>query len=594
MAETRLGTIEGQLKMEVTENIWTFDEDDWLLIAMLHDPIFMSELLFEDPNRRDYGGCYHVDFHQYPLFRPPSLESGFPCGRGIGKTESIKARAVSHAFRRVGQDMLITAPEMIHLSPLTEAIEARIRDTRLTREFLDTRNQKTGFTHKPFQCDFLDGTKIIGRIPKITGTGVKGQHVTDLIIDEGQDYPEKGWIEVFPTVMQDWTGPDGEPDYTFTFYGVHSGVRDSKFYDLSKPESSFTVHTVTQVMKGAWSAREKQNAASMYGGTNTPDYKRNVLGEAGGAGSAFFVTSRLMACIDQDKDSDYNTLEFKRQKLEAEELDVMVGDLQGRDRDEMYLEILRQMVDLPDLPGVQQLYLGGDIGLVNDPTVYTLWAVDGHKGKSRLKLVRMFHLFRFREKQIRQVLYLIGWKYGQRLRSAGLDITGLGLPIFQGMQDDEIAPQHLIEVTQGFVFNAKVPVGIDPSLVSQDSAGNLRDQYGSIVEVIEDEFTGAKRYVVRMTMIEASTRYLRDWVDSTYLLLPFDSEIAGDFQAETTSRVKAMAGVRKKPSAFHILDSARAFAMGFRQADVTQQLAVQEQTPVLARAITSGVTAGTR
>src|SRR5437868_1936286 len=199
MAESRLGIIDGMLKMEVSEGIWTFDEDDWLLFAMLCDPVHMSELLFEDPNRKDYGGCYVVDDHQYPLFRPPDNESGFPCGRGIGKTESIKARAVSHTFRRIGQDMLVTAPEMIHLQPLTEQIEARIRDTKLTREFLDTRNQKTGFTHKPFQVDYMDGTKIIGRIPKITGTGVKGQHVTDLIIDEGQDYPEKGWIEVYPT-----------------------------------------------------------------------------------------------------------------------------------------------------------------------------------------------------------------------------------------------------------------------------------------------------------------------------------------------------------------------------------------------------------
>jgi hypothetical protein len=31
----------------------------------------------------------------------------------------------------------------------------------------------------------------------------------------------------------------------------------------------------------------------------------------------------------------------------------------------------------------------------------------------------MFHLWRFREKQIRQALYIIGWKYGQRCGASG-------------------------------------------------------------------------------------------------------------------------------------------------------------------------------
>jgi hypothetical protein len=59
--------------------------------------------------------------YQYPLFRPDDNYEGFPCARSVGKTESIKARAVSHAFKRQGEDMLITAPELIHLMPLCDA-----------------------------------------------------------------------------------------------------------------------------------------------------------------------------------------------------------------------------------------------------------------------------------------------------------------------------------------------------------------------------------------------------------------------------------------------------------------------------------------
>lgn len=584
MAEGRLGIIDGQTRIDYSESVWHFGDDDWALMAMLMDPVHMAELLFTDPNNRDYAGCYHVRDYQYVLFRWEACYEGWPCARKVGKTESMKARAVSHAFRRQGESMLVTAPELIHLLPLTDQIEARIRSTRLTYEFLDTRNQKTGFTHKPFQVDFLDGTKIIGRIPKISGTGVKGVHVPDMMMDEGQDYPEKGWIEVHETVDKDHCNSTGELDFTYHYFGVHSGARDGTFYKLST-SGEFKVTAVTALMRPGWGPDQKKRAAAIYGGTQAPDYRRNILGEAGGSSSAFFVTARLMACLDQDRESDYNVSGFKRQRLLSEEVDKMLGDYPDKkDRDQAMFELLRALIDLPELSS-QQIYFGTDVGLVNDPTVITLWCIDTVKGKARLKLIRMFHLWRFREKYIRMVHYLIGMKYNTRLRAGGVDVTGLGLPMFQAMEDDEVAPKHLLEITRGYVFNAKVPIGIDKSLVSEDTSGMLRDHLGNIVEIEVDPFTGAKRYVVRMTMIEASTRYLREFVDTMFMLLPFDPEIVGDMQGETEQRVKAMAGMRKKPNAFHILDSMRGFAMAFKAADVDEQLKVTQQTPVLARAV---------
>ncbi len=594
-AKGQLGFIDGQSRIEHSEGIWQFDDDDWALAALLMDPIYCAELLFQDPRNREYGGCYHVMDYQYPLFRHDTNNEGKPCARSVGKTESMKADAVSHVFRRQGEDMLITAPELIHLMPLCDAIEERLIDTRLTREFLDQRQQKTGITHRPFQADFMDGTKIIGRIPKLSGTGVKGQHVPDLRIEEGQDYPEKGWIEVYPTVIKDHVDTNGEPDYTFIFYGVHSGARDGRFYKLST-SGEFRIKQITAIMRPGWGPEEKAQAAAIYGGTQAPDYRRNILGEAGGASSAFFVTARLMATLDQDRESEYNTSLWRRQSVMAEEVDKMIGDtsnMEAADRTTLMAETLKATIDLPDLTGVQQIFLGGDIGLVNDPTVLTLWAVmPDEKRKSRLTLVRMFHLWRMREKQIRQVLYAIGWKYGKRLRGVGLDVTGLGLPIFQAIEDDEMAPQHLIDVTRGYVFNAKLPIGVDKSMVTRDSHGNMRDHLGNIVEELEDPFTMEKRYVVKMSMIEASTRYLREFVDTTFMRLPFDPEIAGDFQGETEQRVRAMSQVthRKKANAFHILDSARAFAMVYKAQDIERQIAVTEQTPVMARSVDTSLT----
>lgn len=488
-------------------------------------------------------------------------------------TESIKARAFSHVFRRTAENLLLTAPELIHLLPLTDAVEERLQDTRLTREFLDTRGGKTGFTHRPFGADFIDGTKIVGRIPRLTGTGVKGQHQPDLMIDEAQDYPERGWVEVHETVMKDHVDRDGNPDFRYMFYGVHSGARDSGFFKRIGGDSGFKLITVTAIQRPGWGKAEKDAAKAAYGGTSNPDYRRNIYGEPGAASSAFFVTARLMACVDQGppngrpEDSKYNSLEYVKQDLRWEE----VADL---------LLPIHQVLDLPGSYG--NIYMGADLGLNESPTVISCFSHEKVKGVDRLKLLRLYKLHRFTSRRIRETFYALGGHFGSKLIANGIDATGLGNPIWQEMQEDEIAPQHLLDVTRGYFFNAKVPVGIEATNVREDSQGNLRDQYGSAVKKETDEW-GQERYVVTMPMIEAGRRYLREMVDSGFLLLPFDPEITTDMQGETQQRVKSVGERTKlsKPNAFHILDSFTGMAMGSKAETVEEALAVHRPAPVL-------------
>jgi hypothetical protein len=545
--------------------IWRFDEDDYLLLALLSDPIYCAELLGADPGNRGYGGCFTVRDYQYPLFRTPDNYVGHTCARTVGKTESIKWKSVSHAFRRIGQNLLLTAPELIHLLPLTDAIEDKIRSLRLTRDFLETRGGKTGFTHRPFGVDFIDGTKIVGRIPRITGTGVKGQHQPDLIVDEGQDYPEKGWIEVHETVMKDTVDIDGEPDFSYQFYGVHSGVRDSGFHKRAA-HGAFRIIQITALQRPGWGMQEKKAAKAAYGGTSAPDYRRNILGEPGAAASAYFVTSRLVACVDQDRETHYNQAEYRHQNIRVEEFD------------EMMLPIA-EVMDIP--AGYQEVWAGMDVGLTNSPTVIMLFARVKDKNVPRMKLIRRYTLERMRTRQIREATYAIASVYGSALKGFGMDVTGLGFPMWQEMEDDEAAPQYLMDVARGYFFNAKVPVAVNKEFVTVDQHDRMRDQFGNAVIADLDPLTGITRYVTFMAMIEAGTRYLREWVDSTFLLLPFDTEITSDMQGETQQRVKRIAGLKNKPNAFHILDAMRVLAMVFRAGDIEEALAGDAQVPVL-------------
>lgn len=539
-----------------TEGIWNLDEDDFLVLALLQDEIFAPELCWFDPANREYGGCYRVRDYQYPLFRVDERYAGAACARSVGKTESIKSRAFTHAFRRQSENLLVTAPELIHLLPLTDAIEERILDTRITREFLDTRGGKTGFTHRPFGVEFQDGTKIVGRIPKITGTGVKGQHQPDLIVEEAQDYPERGWTEVHETVEKDHTDAEGEADFSYHFYGVHSGARDSGFFKRVN-EGVFKLIQITAMQRPGWSAQEKEAAKAAYGGTSSPDYRRNIYGEPGSAASPYFVTSRLIACVDQERESTYNEIEYVHQELRAEEVD------------EMRMPIT-DVLDLPTQFG--EIFCGADIGLTVAPTVISVFSRETIGKVPRLKLLRRYTLERFRERSIREAMYALGWHFGGRLQAFGIDATGLGAPIFQAMEDDETAPGRLLEVQRGYKFNALVPVNVDQTFVTTDSRGQLRDQFGAAVKMELDPDTGVERPVTYMPMIEASTRYLRDFVDSGFLLLPFDTAITSDMQGETQQRVKAIGERKSKPQMFHILDSFRAMAMALKSGEIEEQL----------------------
>ncbi|GAC1529992.1 MAG: hypothetical protein NVS3B1_22080 [Marmoricola sp.] len=570
--------IEGLVEEFVEDGPWVFDEDDWVLYALMTDPVYMPELLWKDPQNREYGGCYRVRDYQYRLNRCKGNYAIFACARSVGKTESEKVHAQIHGFDgdSEGENMLITAPELIHLLPLTDAIEENIRDSRILSECLDTRGGQTGFTHRPFGVNWIDGTKLVGRIPKVTGTGVKGQHQRKLIVEEGQDYPEKGWIEVNETVNYDSTDRDGEESFRFWVYGVHAGNKASGFDEKARSKVWEKIQ-VTALMRPDWGRARKENAMAAYGGSSSPDYRRNILGEPGAGASKYFVTARVMACVDQQverppdqKGSHYNTVEYVAQTFRAEEMDSLGMNI-------------ADLLDLPEPGDYDRVWLGQDVGLTDSPTVITIWGDKLVAKKPRRVLIRKFTLERFRPKDIRKTLYTIAWHFGPTLVGAGIDITGLGFPMFQDMEDDELCPPHLLNVTVGYMFNAKIPVGVDKNMVTENH-GVLRDQYGNMVKEIEDTATGEKRYIVMMPFIAASTRYVREGFDSGFYLLPFDTDVINDILGETKQRVEKIGqreGSVKKGDRFHILDSIRAMAMRSKTEEIEEQIREPEQQPVL-------------
>ena len=281
--------------------ILALDEEECYLAALMDDPsgIDLAEAFWTDdtpgrPHRR-----YRLWDFQYALYWCEETFQADKMARSLGKSAGIIMRACAFPLSFPGQEMLITAPELNHLSPVVDKIEEKIKAIRLLREMLPN-IKGGGIRHQPqFQASFVNGSRIMGRLPQRTGVGVKGQHPLVLEQEESQDYPGPGWIELIETMKH------GIPGAQWRAHGVSNGVRDT-YHRITSGEDvdsdmPFYVHEYPAMYRPTWSDVERKQKISIYGGSrDNPDYKRNIYGEAGSVSDKVFVLARLMACRAPD------------------------------------------------------------------------------------------------------------------------------------------------------------------------------------------------------------------------------------------------------------------------------------------------------
>ena len=544
------------------------DEEECYLWAILSDPSGLDQAEFMVTDETTDDGCFRAWPFQWAWWRntaPRQIEQG---SRSSGKSLSVRFRALAFPFIHAGQEMVVTAPEGNHLDALTDNIENVFINNRLASEMLV--GGRNGIKHRPFHCNFRNGARIMGRIPQRDGKGVKGVHPIWLELDEGQDYPEAGWLEIIETVKR------GDDSAQWRAHGVTRGVRD-KFYEYTQPDSGWEVHHYPAMYRPTWSEEERREKIQLYGNRDSPDYRRNVLGLHGDAQSPLFVLHRLMEAVDTDQSSDYNLSEYWEQTIDEATV---------RDNDGNALALL----DPPSShSNYKRIWIGADIGYTQAPTAIVIFAeqkptaaemaernqlavIAGVRGskrvaKTELKLIGRIMLKRVaHENQVQVIMWLIDH---YRPQAFAMDRTGLGLPLFQDIQNHVRKNDRLkfvLDRIKGYNFSEKLVVDFD-----------------DVIEIDENDPRGYEKAEIKRNVLEYSSDVLRGLVDDGQIRLPWDKELIGEFRGQTWTYDKStidMYGRRKMFSAgsFHTLDGCRMAVLAWKQAGIEQFFKAQEDT----------------
>lgn len=518
-------------------------EEECYLYAILQDESGLDHAEFAFTNEQSEDGIFRAWHFQWPWWRCEDQLQIDRGSRSAGKSMSMKFRAIAFPFCVPGGEMLLTAPEGIHLDAITDVIETGYYGNRLFEEMLAP--GRGGIKHRPFKMNFANGAVIHGRIPKHDGSGVKGVHPDWLEQDEASDYPEAGWAELFETLKQKEKEGAAGADSRWRAHGVTRGVGGT-FDEKTRPDSNWTVHALPAMYRPTWDEDERAAKIAQYGSMENVDFRRNIYGLPGDASSPIFVLSRLMQCVDTEEYSEYNEHLYYNITIDDGEL----GDA------EWGIESLMDDIPMSHTSKWRRFWAGMDVGWTQAPSVITIFGEESSKKRdgTSLRLLSKITLRRIgTEDQLKAILHLF-----KLYRPVGfaLDSTGAGMPLLEiarawARDDPEIS--QFMERVMGYNFSSKIAAGFDEN-----------------VEIDLADPNGWERAVIWRNVLEWSTDVLRGLVDDKQLMLPYDRALIGEMQGQTWkySRSALDAYGRKKlysAGQFHALDAMRMAVLAFKQ-----------------------------
>lgn len=465
--------------------------------------------------------------------------------RSCGKSMSIKLRAFAFPFNYPGEEMLVTAPEAIHLQAVTDNIENLYNRNKLAREMLAGQ-----IKHRPYHMNFTTGSRLMGRIPQRDGSGVQGMHPLILEHDEAANYPEPGWTEIQETVKIQ------NPRARWRAHGVSFGIGGTFNEKISGRDSSWAVTKLPAMYRPNWTEEERQDKIAEYHGSDSSGFRRNIYGFPADAGSPMFVYHRLMAARDEDEFSEYNTEVYYH---------AVIDEAEVRDNDGEILDIVS--IPYNHTTKYNKFWIGMDLGWAQSPSSIIVFAEDKDT-KKQTKSLRMITRLLLKkitpEDQVKVILHFL--EVYQPMAFA-LDATGAGHVLYDNIMvkvRENPDLRKLADRIKDINFSSKVIVGFNDSIKF-----NEFDPDGYLDAAIKRPF------------IEAATDAIRVLIDNGNLILPNDGNLIDELQAlpssdSVTEAAKINMDAYGKPGrkkGMHNLDAMRLAVLCFQNQTIDEIIA---------------------
>lgn len=174
-------------------------EEELALYAIFKDPsgIDQAEFCLEDPRNED--GIFRAWPVQVFWWRRKGAKIISAGSRSIGKSLGASIRAAFFPYVFPGEELVITAPEGVHLDALTDTVETTLTNNFMAHSMLAA-DKRSRIKHRPFLVNFASSGRVMGRIPKHDGSGVKGSLAAGSLVLTR----DRGLVEIENVVPNDY------------------------------------------------------------------------------------------------------------------------------------------------------------------------------------------------------------------------------------------------------------------------------------------------------------------------------------------------------------------------------------------------------
>jgi hypothetical protein len=403
---------------------------------MLYEICRNSSLFAEFINNYDLGEKdtpFELTEYQREFALDLNSYESLCCGRAVGKTLMLSNLIIWLLVNRIFPSDYIVygVSSKSQLDPVWSNLVRMFRANNFLKQFL---SPGSGVNSSEFKITLLNQSTLLCRIAGQSGTGANfvGLHSPYIIIDEASYFNWTAFMELQPC-LNSFT-----PGYKLFVSGVPNGMRErNPLYSCDQENSAYSKHRISALQNPRFSEKDHKFAMEQYGGAESDDYIRYVMGQHGKPVFALFDRGNFAFGDDP----------------------VYKLTLNGTQIGEMLSEYLTKIDIFPSLPSKEdKAILCVDLGYTEPTAIIILY----QDRLGRLRFHGRIEMTKVSYPIQEKLLNVLDSKFNPALIGIDRGAGGQGISVVQHMLEDlEYAHKDYQKRLVPVDFSTSIVIGID-------------------------------------------------------------------------------------------------------------------------------------